>query len=235
MAQTKLALFDIDGTLTQYVGTQRWEDPYIEPLKDIFNVPIEEDLTQYDGTIARHLGWEIVKKYGVTRQQFEAKFPEYVAKMHKRFLEFERESDVLFKPIREARELLGRLANKKDVILGILTGNPERVAHWKLVHTGLDAYFRFGLYGDEADNRAQLASFVFEKAKRELGVTLTPNQVIVIGDTVHDIRSGKAIGAVTVGVTSGEHSPRGALSLEKPDYLVDSLVDPEILSLFSLR
>ena len=68
--------------------------------------------------------------------------------------------------------------------LGVITGNAKRIALWKLEHTDLAKYFHFGLYGDEADDRAELAGNVFAKANEELGISLRPQDITVIGDTV---------------------------------------------------
>ena len=76
---------------------------------------------------------------------------------------------------------------------------------------------------------------VFEKAKRELHITFTATDIILIGDTVHDIRCGKAIGATTIAVTTGMHGDPKVLEAEKPDLLVTSLADPRVSSLFSSK
>ena len=52
--------------------------------------------------------------------------------------------------------------------------------------------------------------------------------MVVIGDTVHDVSAGKAIGAVTVAVADGSASPE-ALKASGPDIFVPSLRDPSIL------
>ena len=126
-------------------------------------------------------------------------------------------------------------AKRPRVVRGILSGNARKIAQWKLSHTGLLKYFSFGLYGDEADDRIELAGQVFAKAKLELAMDLKPEEIVVIGDTVFDIRCGKGIGATTIAVTTGMHGSPEELAREKPDYLVNSLMDPTVLSLFSLK
>jgi phosphoglycolate phosphatase-like HAD superfamily hydrolase len=47
---------------------------------------------------------------------------------------------------------------------------------------------------------------------------------MVIGDTVHDIRCARAIGALAIAVPTGGSS-RDALAAESPDLLLDNLAD----------
>jgi phosphoglycolate phosphatase len=51
---------------------------------------------------------------------------------------------------------------------------------------------------------------------------LPPRQVGVIGDGWHDIRAGKAAGAVTIAVTFGV-AGRAALEAEQPDFVADTV------------
>lgn len=230
----KLILFDIDGTLIYHVKTLRYESQYEHALKEVFGITVTFDLTKYNGTVDRQNSWQIVRQFGVTREEFLKKFPAYIRSMHTKLSEMG-ENKTLYMPISSAIEFVKLLSKQKNIHMGVITGNAKSIALWKLSHTNLAKYFPFGLYGDEAEDRPALAGMVFAKAKQELGITFQPRDITVIGDTVYDIRCGKAIGAVTIGVTTGKHGPRDVLSAEKPDYVVDSLLDPYVLSLFSLK
>ncbi len=80
-------------------------------------------------------------------------------------------------------------------------------------------------------------------AKKFFQITFQPKDVVVIGDTVFDIRCGKAIGAQTIAVTTGGHlvtkvdpkagTYKNALAQEHPDLLVDSLMDQKVLTFFT--
>lgn len=234
--QIKLVLFDIDGTLIYHVGVRKWEEQYYEGLRKVYGITGEYDVMQYNGTVERLLAWNLVKQSGkLNRKQFLEKFPEYVDVMHG-FLERWGKDTKLFKIIPEAVTFVLLLKEKQpNIVRGILSGNARKIAEWKLSHTGLSSYFSFGLYGDEADDRVELAGQVFSKAKSQFGLDLKPKDVVIIGDTVFDIRCGKAIGAITIAVTTGMHGSPEELAREKPDFLVNSLMDPSILSLFSSR
>ena len=229
----KLVLFDIDGTLIYPAGTYKFADQYQVAMQEVYGVAPRFEISHYNGTVDRYNAWDMARLSGVPRHVFLSRFPEYIEAMH-RILDA-RKNETLFTPIESAIDFVSKLKNRDDVALGVITGNAKKIALWKLVHTGIEGYFPFGLYGDEADDRVELAGMVFEKAKRELGLILRPADITVIGDTIYDIRCGKAIGARTIGVTTGlSQKPRDELAPEKPDLLVDSLLEPAVLDLFSL-
>jgi phosphoglycolate phosphatase len=230
----KLVLFDIDGTLIYHVDTFRFEDQYEMAMREIYNVKDPFSISRYNGTVERYIAWDMVRKYGISRKEFLEKFPAYISAMRK-LLETRGKKDHIFVPIADSLELVKKLSGRPHISLGIITGNAERTAQWKLSHTGFGDYFHFGLYGDEADDRVELARLVFAKARRELHRICAPSDVIIVGDTVYDIRCGKAVGAMTVAVTTGKHGPKVDFSVEHPDLIVDSLMDDRVLDLFSLK
>ena len=231
----KIVLFDIDGTLVYHVGIRKWEEQYYEGLRKVYGITGTYNVMQYNGTVERLLAWELVKEAGkISREEFLKKFPDYVNVMHGLLTQWGKNVK-LFKIIPDAVAFVQFLKkNHPGVIRGILTGNARKIADWKLSHTGISKYFSFGLYGDEADDRIELAGQVFAKAKKQFGLDLAPGEVVIIGDTVFDIRCGKAIGAFTIAVTTGMHGSPNELAKENPDLIVNSLMDPSVLSLFSI-
>jgi phosphoglycolate phosphatase-like HAD superfamily hydrolase len=101
------------------------------------------------------------------------------------------------------RELLEALARRDDVFLGLLTGNFHAGARIKLEHFDLWRYFRCGAFGDDSADRNDLVPFAVRRAK-ECGVPeLSPEHILVVGDTPHDIACARAVGAVPVAVATG--------------------------------
>ncbi len=105
------------------------------------------------------------------------------------------------------RPLLDALAARRDVFLGLLTGNFEAGARIKLEHFDLWRYFRCGAFGDDAADRNALVPFALERAR---GVRARRpsrrSDVFVVGDTPHDVACARAVGAVPVGVATGTFS-----------------------------
>lgn len=229
----KLVLFDIDGTIIYHVGPRKWEAQYEHGLQKAYGIKGSQNIMQYNGSIERHVAWEITQKYGFSRDEFLKRFPQYIDVMHEHLQMWEKKGPV-FRVIPDAVALVQKLFSEKKLVLGVLTGNAKRIANWKLTHTGLVDYFSFGMYGDEADDRVALAKLVFEKAEKVLHMRYKPSDIVVIGDTVHDIRCAKAIGASVIAVTTGMHADPSVLEAEKPDLVVPTLADPRVLHFFGL-
>lgn len=224
----KLVLFDIDGTLIYHAGSgARGIARFSHAMQAAYGIAITLDFAKYNGMIDRQMAWDIAKQHGVTREQFLEKFPAYAEAMLA-FLQEGAEKEPLYQLIDDAVALVHRLKKRSDIALGIITGNVKRIAEWKLDHAGLAGIISFGLYGDEADDRNALARLVFNKAQEAFHQTFFSHDIVVIGDTVHDIRCGRAIGAMTIAVTTGYHGAREPLLAEKPDFLVDSLLDKKV-------
>lgn len=102
--------------------------------------------------------------------------------------------------------LLPVLRSRPDVILGLLTGNFERGARIKLEHFDLWRYFTCGAFGDDAADRNALVPFAVARA-RDCGLGDVPYEdVIVIGDTPHDVACAEAVGALPVAVATGTYT-----------------------------
>jgi phosphoglycolate phosphatase-like HAD superfamily hydrolase len=73
-------------------------------------------------------------------------------------------------------------------------------------------------------DRRRLPSLAARRAHALLGTRFRPGDVVVIGDTPHDIDCARAFGAVAVAVATGQHS-RDELLAERPDLFFDDLAD----------
>lgn len=104
-------------------------------------------------------------------------------------------------------EALGWLAAQPGVLLGIATGNVRGGAAAKLAAAGLGAHFSLGGYGCDSHLRAELVATAIARG-REHGAL---REVIVVGDTVHDISAARACSAVACAVATGS-DPAGVLA-----------------------
>jgi phosphoglycolate phosphatase len=101
------------------------------------------------------------------------------------------------------RELLDILDRREDVFLGLLTGNFEAGAKIKLEHFDLWRYFQCGAFGDDAADRNELVRFALERAQRYGLPDIDAADILVVGDTPHDVACALAVGATPVGVATG--------------------------------
>lgn len=104
------------------------------------------------------------------------------------------------------REILGALDRRDDVVLGLLTGNFEGGARVKLGYFDLWKYFQFGAFGGDAADRNALVPFAVERARARGLPEISDSDVLVVGDTPHDVLCAHAAGATAVAVATGSSS-----------------------------
>jgi phosphoglycolate phosphatase-like HAD superfamily hydrolase len=98
--------------------------------------------------------------------------------------------------------LLEALSAEPDVRIGLATGNFSEAARMKLKYYGIDRFFAGGGFGEESSDR----SLVVRSAVERLGDGARPQDILVIGDTPHDITSALDNGVIAVGVATGSNS-----------------------------
>lgn len=97
--------------------------------------------------------------------------------------------------------LLDTLSGEPEVRLGLATGNFPRAARLKLEHFGIDRYFSGGGFGEASLERADVVRAAIDSVANGA----RPEDVLVIGDTPHDVISALDNGAVAVGVATGSY------------------------------
>ena len=101
------------------------------------------------------------------------------------------------------RPLLDALAVRSDAYLALLTGNYEQAARVKLEHFDLWRYFSCGAFGDDAQDRNELLPRALARVQESGGPRVPASQVVVIGDTPHDVACAAASGARSIAVATG--------------------------------
>lgn len=107
-------------------------------------------------------------------------------------------------------------------VLGLLTGNIRLGAQIKLRHYGLWEPFVTGGFGDDHEDRNEIARVAKTRASRRFGRELRGEEILVIGDTPLDIACGRAIGARCLAVATGG-SKLEELQAHRPDWAVTDL------------
>lgn len=199
----KLVLFDIDGTLVLTGGAglramTRACDEIIGHADALDGIPVagRTDWIILHDTLAR-LGRDLDR---ALLERLRERYVEYLRH------EILQPGDGFNGALPGIPELLRALHEHDDVYLGLLTGNFEAGARIKLERFDLWRYFRCGAYGDDAPDRNALVPVAVERAVACGIPPLPPDDVIVIGDTPHDVACAHAAGAVPVGVATGTYS-----------------------------
>jgi len=122
--------------------------------------------------------------------------------------------------------LLDRLMDEPDVTLALVTGNIEAGARAKLEPHDLNRYFLSGAFGSDSAIRSELPPIAIQRVNETLGKKFRERDVVIVGDSVYDVRCGVPHNATTVAVASGR-TTRETLAAENPDHLLDSLANTE--------
>jgi phosphoglycolate phosphatase-like HAD superfamily hydrolase len=88
------------------------------------------------------------------------------------------------------------------------------------------AYFPFGSFGSDHADRDRLPSIAVERARTHTAYAYAGKNVVIIGDTEHDIRCGRSLGTLAVAVCTGTYC-REDLAVHGPDVLLDDLCDTD--------
>ncbi len=119
--------------------------------------------------------------------------------------------------------LLEALGAVEGLSRGLLTGNYPETGRLKIEAAGLDpAIFEVAAWGCDGRSRRDLPGVAMDRYAAATGTRLAPDQVVIIGDTPHDVDCARAHGCRSLAVATGPSS-RDELVASDPDLLADDL------------
>lgn len=195
----RLVLFDVDGTLVDC-------GPQVRPLfaaalAEVWGTTGDLDGYSFAGKTDPRIVGDLMRSAGVPDDEVTAGMP----RMRRAYLDrLEAALDrgrMCLLPGVEA--LLARLAADPGVAVGLLTGNWERGARIKLGRVGLDRHFSFGAFGDDGVDRAELPPVALARATAATGRRFRAEEVLIVGDSVEDVRCASAHGVRCLAVATG--------------------------------
>lgn len=200
MTAMRLLLFDVDGTLVRCGPQVR--PILVDAFREVYGVAeLEVDGYDFSGKTDRRIALELLALVGLDRERVTRDLHRlrevYLANLEAR-LDRER-----MEVLPGVEELLGALAPRSDVALGLLTGNWQGGARIKLGRFGLDRYFAFGAFGEDAEERSELLPVALERASRATGRSFRPADVLIVGDSERDVACGRAHGVPVLAVATG--------------------------------
>ena len=218
----RLVLFDIDGTLITDGGAAR--EAFADTLAAVYGY--EGDVSRYDfsGRTDPQITYMVLRDGGFPDAEIEKGLPE----LWRRYVEkLERNATPgRVRALPGIEPLLARLTTMKHVTIALLTGNIEPGARIKLAPPGLNDYFPFGAFGSDSADREKLPPVAVERASRIDGYRFEGEDVVIIGDSIYDVRCGVPYGATTIAVATGK-TPAATLRAENPRHFFESAEDLE--------
>jgi phosphoglycolate phosphatase-like HAD superfamily hydrolase len=197
-----IVLFDIDGTLirTGRAGSRAMDRAF----QDLFGIAGAFDGIQMGGRTDRWILEDAAARAGVsldksTVQRFRDR---YCERLRDALPEATQPKGVL-PGVQTLLETLAAPAFDGEIFVGLLTGNCQEGARIKLEHFDLWRFFRCGGFGDEARDRDELFPVALHRAVACGAPSVSPQEVIVVGDTPLDVACAAAAGARSVAVATG--------------------------------
>lgn len=135
-------------------------------------------------------------------------------------------------PLPGAHELVAATrAMDPSPTIGLLTGNFPETGRIKLSAAGFDPdIFTICVWGDDSPHdppaRAHLPPIALERARESGLVIENPRDVLIIGDTIHDVSCALDNGMSVLAVATGHHS-REQLERAGAHRVVDDLTDTQ--------
>lgn len=220
MSPKRLVLFDIDGTLLW--GGPLWKECFLKAVRD-FYPNLDFPAVSFGGKTDIQIAREMLADSGLNPDQVEDSMHHIID----RYVDYAQEAvksrahEVMVLP--GVAKILEELSNHPEVVLGLLTGNVKKGAHVKLSSVGLNEYFTIGVFGDDHWDRYKLPQMAVERVHQELGLRFEGKQIVIIGDTIHDVNCGKSIGVRSIAVGTGRNVPTEELLSQDPDFYFKDL------------
>ncbi len=222
----RIILFDIDGTLLLTGGAGTTSLALV--FEELFQArgPLDGVVVhgQTDPSIIRAMARSWLGRE-LTVEETERLVASYLEQ-----LETLLTASTTFRVLPGARAVVEALSGREGSVLGLATGNFEPAAYAKLRRAGLDRFFSFGGFGSDSVDRPELTRIAVERGRAIAG---SDGPVLVVGDTIHDIRSGKAAGAQVLAVATGNASQE-ELARAGADWTVSGLDDPLVAEVLGL-
>lgn len=211
-------LFDIDGTLLNSRDGVHYH-AFHTALREVFDIHMLIDGVPVHGNTDPGILRAMLAASGLAPEEFERNIARVRDVM---CAEVARNAHALVpEPCPGVVDLLALLAGRGK-LLGVASGNLERIGWLKLEAAGLRPFFAFGSFSDHNEKREDIFRAGIAEARRRLGKE--DAEVLVVGDTPADIRAARAVGTRVLAFATGIY-PREQLAEHSPDGCFDCCAD----------
>jgi beta-phosphoglucomutase-like phosphatase (HAD superfamily) len=200
-----LAIFDIDGTLTESVAMD--EVCFVQAFRDVFGIgPINSKWLEYTFQTDSGLALEICRNNlgrdpdGAEISRLQARFAQLLSAAVEK----------AGQPIREiagAAALLHLLTAHARWHVAIATGGWRVSARFKLASAGLPVDALPWANADDALDRVDILRTAIQRAEQDYGQNAF-EKVVYVGDGVWYVRAAKALGIGFLGLAAGNKAGR---------------------------
>ncbi len=145
----------------------------------------------------------LLNELGLTNEEIDYFVPKVLARMSELYVEMDKTIELNI----GVRELLPSLVKSPVHVVGVLTGNLERIAKEKLTRAEIVSYFSEFYCADHYFDRARLVADAVDSCVEKYSLS-TSMRVMIVGDTPRDIAAANASEATSIGIASSGFSLR---------------------------
>lgn len=189
----RFALFDTNMTLLKEVKDISFS--VTESIRNIYGINTTVDLSEYPDLTAKEVATAVLKKHNLKHAEIEERLDRYCEDLPYSYYNVLWSDRVV---VMDGAKSMLELLQKKDVGIGIATGDPERVAKMRLDKVGLSGYFTFGTYAENGISPTDILESGMDKIGSELG--LQTDQGMFFTASPRFVNAAKAVGLYAIGV-----------------------------------
>lgn len=214
----KLVLFDVNNTLTK--DTKDISEYVAESIRNIYGTMVEVELQKYEGMTAQETAEAVLLENGMPKDEIGLKLVRYTEDLFYSYYNVAGHDRQLL--LDGAKDIVERLS-KENVLMGIATGEPEKLARFRLEKVGLNDFFKFGAYGNEGKGADEIVAKAIEKARAGFAFS---GKVAVVSCYPNFMSAAKKSGATAIGV-KGEKFSADDLSAAGASTVIRSLKEQD--------
>jgi phosphoglycolate phosphatase-like HAD superfamily hydrolase len=217
-----LILFDIDGTIliTKSAGIHAMRDAG----RELFGKHFTIDGVEFSGRLDSLIWKDLTRINNVDNSQVEH---DRFRTAYGRHLTRRLTTNPTAMLLPGVKDLVHELVDVDHATVGLLTGNYPETGRLKIQQAGLDPdLFRVAAWGIDGQTRRCLPPVAMKRHEHLTGQVLRGDEVIIIGDTPHDIDCAKANDCRSIGVATGAFS-LDELQQSGADLAVETLADTQ--------
>lgn len=195
---TRLLLFDIDNTLL-YTGGAGSVAMNLA-FQEMYGVDDGFGKVEFSGRTDLYILSEGLRQHGIN-DGHEAHLDKFLQRYygHLRHTLGQRNGHLM----PGFPQLLEALSQREGLRVAVATGNFTEAAWMKLEHYGIREYFSDdGAFGEESVDRSEMVRLGIER----FGDGVAPEDILIIGDTPHDVSAALENDLVAVGVATGGYT-----------------------------
>ncbi len=219
----RLIFFDINGTIIK--RDDKTDIPYELAIDKYLQVENGMNGVDTSARSDKDVFHEVLRKYD---QQFsEEKWKEFL-KIYEEYLEEYADSDIWQANV-DIVEFLEKISTT-NCALAIISGELRMGARYKLSKIGVWEYFMDGGFGEDGLERKDIAFTALDRIEKKLNKKF--EKIIVIGDTIKDIKIARLFKAKIVSIATGSNTYE-ELKKYNPDFLVRKFEEIDLDKLLS--